>query len=47
MDAVSSLLPACSMHEPQVLVLEDLHAADTDSLALLEFAHASCTVRAP
>ena len=38
MDAVSSLLVACSSHEPLVLVLEDLHAVDTDSLSLLEFA---------
>jgi predicted ATPase len=38
MDAVSSLLAACSTQEPLVLVLEDLHAVDTDSLLLLEFA---------
>jgi tetratricopeptide (TPR) repeat protein len=38
MDAVSSLLQACATHEPLVLVLEDLHAVDTDSLSLLEFA---------
>jgi hypothetical protein len=38
MDAVSSLLLACAAHEPLVLVLEDLHAVDTDSLSLLEFA---------
>ena len=34
MDAVSSLLLACAAHEPLVLVLEDLHAVDTDSLSL-------------
>ena len=38
MDAVSSLLLAAATPEPLVLVLEDLHAADSDSLALLEFA---------
>jgi hypothetical protein len=38
MDAVSSLLIACAAHEPLVLVLEDLHAVDADSLSLLEFA---------
>jgi tetratricopeptide (TPR) repeat protein len=38
MDAVSSLLLACTAHEPLVLVLEDLHAVDSDSLSLLEFA---------
>jgi tetratricopeptide (TPR) repeat protein len=38
MDAVSSLLLTCAAHEPLVLVLEDLHAVDTDSLSLLEFA---------
>ena len=38
MDAVSSLLLAAATHEPLVLVLEDLHAVDTDSLSLLEFA---------
>jgi tetratricopeptide (TPR) repeat protein len=38
MDAVSSLLLAAAAHEPVVLVLEDLHAADSDSLALMEFA---------
>ncbi len=38
MDAVSSLLVAASAHAPLMLVLEDLHAADVDSLALLEFA---------
>jgi tetratricopeptide (TPR) repeat protein len=38
MDAVSSLLQACATQEPLVLVLEDLHAVDTDSLSLLEFA---------
>jgi predicted ATPase len=38
MDAVSSLLLSAAAHAPLVLVLEDLHAADADSLALLEFA---------
>lgn len=38
MDAVSSLLLQASAGAPLVIVLEDLHAADTDSLALLEFA---------
>lgn len=38
MDAVSTLLGACAAQEPLVLVLEDLHAVDTDSLSLLEFA---------
>ena len=38
MDAVSSLLLGAATTEPLVLVLEDLHAGDSDSLALLEFA---------
>ncbi len=38
MDAVSSLLVSAAAHSPLVLVLEDLHATDADSLALLEFA---------
>jgi tetratricopeptide (TPR) repeat protein len=38
MDSVASLIAACSVHEPLILVLEDLHAVDTDSLLLLEFA---------
>jgi tetratricopeptide (TPR) repeat protein len=38
MDSISSLLVACAAHEPLVLILEDLHAVDTDSLSLLEFA---------
>ena len=38
MDAVSSLLVSCATQEPLLLVLEDLHAVDTDSLSLLEFA---------
>jgi predicted ATPase len=38
MDAVSSLLLACATHEPLMLILEDLHAVDSDSLSLLEFA---------
>jgi predicted ATPase len=38
MDAVSSLLVAAANHAPLVIILEDLHAADADSLALLEFA---------
>ncbi len=37
MDAVSSLLVSAASHSPLVLVLEDLHATDADSLALLEF----------
>ena len=37
MDAVSTLLVSASAHSPLVLVLEDLHATDADSLALLEF----------
>ncbi|MDF3019121.1 MAG: regulatory protein LuxR [Steroidobacteraceae bacterium] len=37
MDAVSTLLVCASAHSPLVLVLEDLHATDADSLALLEF----------
>jgi predicted ATPase len=38
MDAVSSLLVSVAVQQPLLLVLEDLHAADADSLALLEFA---------
>ena len=38
MDAVSSLLLATATREPLILVLEDLHTADADTLALLEFA---------
>jgi predicted ATPase len=38
MDAVSSLLLATAAREPLILVLEDLHAADAETLALLEFA---------
>ncbi|HEU4590183.1 MAG TPA: AAA family ATPase [Steroidobacteraceae bacterium] len=38
MDAVSTLLAACAAQEALVMVLEDLHAADSDSLLLLEFA---------
>jgi hypothetical protein len=37
MDAVSSLLVAAAVQHPLLLVLEDLHATDADSLALLEF----------
>ena len=48
MDAVSSLLLVASAQAPLVIVLEDLHAADADSLALLEFSarqlHASRTL---
>ena len=38
MDAVSSLLLMTAAQAPLIVVLEDLHAADADSLALLEFA---------
>ncbi|HEU4781061.1 MAG TPA: AAA family ATPase [Steroidobacteraceae bacterium] len=38
MDAVSGLLVAATAHAPLVLIFEDLHAVDVDSLALLEFA---------
>ena len=38
MDAVSSLLLTTSANAPLIVILEDLHAADVDSLALLEFA---------
>jgi hypothetical protein len=37
MDAVASVLLLSAARTPQVIVLEDLHAADADSLALLEF----------
>ncbi|WP_433273517.1 ATP-binding protein [Actinosynnema sp. CS-041913] len=37
-DAVTSALVAVSQHRPVVVVLEDLHWADTASLKLLEFA---------
>ncbi|MEV7807280.1 AAA family ATPase [Microbispora sp. NPDC088329] len=37
-DAVTSALVAVSQHRPLVVVLEDLHWADTASLRLLEFA---------
>ena len=47
MDAVSSLVLAAATPEPLVLVLEDLHAADSDSLALLEFASRQLHWRAP
>lgn len=38
MDAVSSLLLTTATREPLILILEDLHTADADTLALLEFA---------
>jgi predicted ATPase len=38
MDAVSSLLLLSAARAPLVIVLEDLHVADADTLALLEFA---------
>ena len=38
MDSITSLLVAAAGQEPLVLILEDLHAVDTDSLSLLEFA---------
>jgi predicted ATPase len=38
MDAVSGLLLQSAAQAPLIIVLEDLHAADADSLALLEFA---------
>ena len=48
MDAVSSLLLLAASSAPLIIVLEDLHAADADSLALFEFAarqlHASRTL---
>jgi predicted ATPase len=37
MDAVSSLLLLSAAQAPMIIVLEDLHAADADSLAMLEF----------
>lgn len=37
MDSVASLLQATAARVPLVLLLEDLHASDPDSMALLEF----------
>jgi DNA-binding SARP family transcriptional activator len=37
LDAIASFLRRAAQHEPFVLVLEDLHAADAASLALLDF----------
>lgn len=48
MDAMSTLLLAAAADSPQMLIFEDLHATDADSLAMFEFAarqlHASRTL---